>query len=191
LGRSFRSLTAIEDIDQMNKSFDLIMSSYINVGFNYLENLVYETNSKKADEIEKKVLKLLTHFIPLLTQFMLSEAVLQQNLSLFIEKKIKNLEGQEEKNQYILFLLYFMLLDIDLAGNYKLLDKLISNINILALKNVMVLKLMYYLGFKSYDNNQLEKFLREKIIELQVALNPELDKSKLIQNLNKQLLLKS
>jgi len=190
LGRAFRTLTAIENIDQMEKSFDLILSSYINIGFSLVKNINYEKDSKKNDNIENKIIKILTHFLPYFTQLLLSEAILQQNLTLLIEKKIKSFEGNEDKNQYKLFLLCFMLMDIDLARHHKLLDKLINYVEIFSLRNAMILKMMYYLGFKSCSDSHIEIFLKKKIIELQSSMKPDMDNNCLRQELDKKLLLK-
>lgn len=189
LSRAFRGLTLINDTDLINDSFELIVNSYINIGF----ELLYEFDlikEKTEKDIKKKIIEILTSFIPLLTQMNLSGALVHKNLTRFVIQQIEKIEENTEENQYKLMLLYFMLLDIDLNRNVEFIDKLSQNIKMLSLKNVSVVKLFYYLIIKSNGDKKLEAVLKNKIVDLQTTLHPDADKTKLIQNVDKKLLLR-
>ncbi len=189
LSRAFRGLTLIKNTQQMHDSFGLILNSYINIGFELLDEFDF-IKEKTEEDIKKKIIEILTSFIPLLTQLNLSGAVVHKNLKRFIIEWIEKLEHNIEDNQYKLMLLYFMLLDIDLHGNIDTIEKIHKHINMLSLKNVSVIKLFYYLIFKSNGDKDLEELLRDKIVEIQMVLDPDSEKTKLIENVNKKLLLK-
>jgi len=189
LARAFRSLSLITDSNILDKTFNLILTSYINIGFEILAKMTH-LKKKSKKEIEKKIIDLLTSFIPLMTQLNLSEALLHKDLKRYFEQEIDKLEHDMEKNQFRLMILYFMILDMDLKENYLLIDKIISNIKLPPLSNVIFIKLLYYLIFKSNKNKSLENYLKNKIIELQMDLDPKQNKSKLINKIEKKMLLK-
>ncbi|CCK82483.1 metallophosphoesterase [Desulfobacula toluolica] len=188
LARAFRSLTLINDSNQMNKSFELIVESYINIGFEFIEEIDF-VKEKSEKDIEKKLISVLTSFIPLITQLNLSSAVLHKNLTRFIEEKITELEQDVNNNQYKLMLFYFMLLDANIDSNKKTIESVTRNITLMSLKNTIVIKLLYYLLFKLNGNKPLEKFLKNKIVKLQLELTPDAKKNTIINNVDKKLLL--
>lgn len=189
LSRAFRSLTLIKDIDLMNKTFDLIISSYINLGFEIINEIDLDKDKPKK-ELEKKILQIISSFIPLVTQLLISDAVLHKNLDRFIKEKIEKLEKDMKNNQYELMILYFMLLDIDINSNSSYINNIEKNINILSLKNISVIKLLHFLMFFSNGKKELESLLKKSIANLQKKLNPSEKKSKLINNIEKELILR-
>lgn len=188
LSRVFRSMSSIDDEKLMIETFDFIINSYINLGFELIKEFEFQ-KQKTEKEIEKEIINLLTSFVPLVTQLMLSDAVLHVNLKRLINKKIKEFEKNKKNNEYKLLLLYFMLLDIDLKKNKEIIEKIIENIEIVSLKNTALFKLYIYLNFKSYGNKNLEDLLKEKIIELQKDIYPDTDENKLRNKIDKRILI--
>lgn len=185
LSRSFRSLSLIDDLEQMKLTFDLIITSYINLGFEYLNAIDFAAEKSEKD-IESKIIGVLSNFIPLVTQLMISDAVLHKNIARLIEIKIIELEDKKKENQYKLMILYFMLLDIDLKTHRSKVDKIVENINILSLNNACIIKLFYYLVLKSNGDKELESFLKSRIIEIQLKHDDSKNKAELINNLNQE-----
>ncbi|MBK8735951.1 MAG: hypothetical protein IPL98_08645 [Saprospiraceae bacterium] len=181
-------MSSIDDEKIMIDTFEFIINSYINLGFELLYEFEFQKEKSKK-EIEKDIINLLTSFTPLVTQLMISDAVLHVNLTRLIDKKIEELEKEKTNNEFRLLLLYFMLLDIDLKKNKNIIQKIIENIDITALKNTALLKLYLYLNFKSHGNKALESFLKEKIVELQKEIFPDIDENKLRNNIDKKLLI--
>ena len=188
LSRVFRSMSSIDNEKLMTDTFDFIINSYINLGFELIKEFEFQ-KEKSEKEIEKEILNLLTSFIPLVTQLMISDAVLHVNLKRLINKKIEELKKNKTNNEFRLLLLYFMLLDIDLKENKEIIEKIIKNIDVIALKNTALIKLYLYLNFKSYGNEYLETLLKEKIIELQKDIFPDTDENILRNKINKKILI--
>lgn len=188
LSRVFRSMSSIDDEKLMIDTFDFIINSYINLGFELLNEFEFQ-KEKSEKEIEKEILNLFTSFIPLVTQLMISDAILHVNLKRLVSKKIEEFEKNKTNNEFKLLLLYFMLLDIDFKKNKDILQKIIDNINIIALKNTALLKLYLYLNFKSYGNKDIEDLLKEKIVKLQKELYPDTNENKLRNKIDKNLLI--
>jgi hypothetical protein len=184
LSRVFRSMSSIDDEKLMFDSFEFIIDSYINLGFELINEFEFQ-KEKTEREIEKEIINIIVSFIPLVTQVMLSDAILHVNLKRLINNRIEEYEKFKSNNQYKLLLLYFMLLDIDLKKNKPLIDRITENFNILPLKNTALLKLYIYLNFKSYGNKDLEDYLKEKIIKLQKELYPDTDEDKLRNSIEK------
>lgn len=188
LSRVFRSMSSIDDEELMFNTFDFIIDSYINLGFELINEFEFQ-REKTEKEIGKELLNLFVNFIPLVTQLMISDAILHVNLKRLINKRIDELEKDKSNNQYKLLLLYFMLFDIDLKKNMTLIQKIIDIIDILPLKNTILLKLYLYLNFKSYGNKDLEDLLKEKIIKLQKEVYPDTDEDKLRTRIEKNILI--
>lgn len=188
LSRVFRSMSSIDNEKLMFDTFDYIINSYINLGFELINEFEFQ-KEKSEKEIEKEILSLFTSFIPLVIQLMVSDAVLHVNLRRLINKKIGELEKNKKGNEFRLLLLYFMLLDIEIKKNKEIIQKIIDNIEILPLKNTALIKLYLYLNFKSYGNKSLEDLLKEKIILLQKEIYPDTDVDKLRNKIDKRLLI--
>lgn len=187
LSRVFRSMSSIDDEKFMIETFEFIVESYIKLGFDLINEFEFQ-KEKSIKEIEKEILNLITSVIPLVTQLMISDAILHVNLKRLISKKIEEFEKNKRNNEFKLVLLYFMLLDIDLKGNKNLIQKIIENISVITLKNTVLLKLYLYLNFKSHGNKDLEDFLKEKIVDLQKEIYPDTDKNQLRNKIEKKLL---
>ena len=185
--RVFRSMSSIDDEKLMFDSFEFIIDSYINLGFELINEFEFQ-KEKTEKEIEKEIINLIASFIPLVTQVMISDAILHVNLKRLINKRIEDLEKNKTNNQYKLLLLYFMLLDIDLKKNKIFIERVSENFDLIPLKNTALLKLYIYLSFKSFGNKELEGFLKEKIIKLQKELYPDTDENKLRNRIDKNIL---
>lgn len=186
LSRVFRSQSLINDENVINETFDFIIDSSINLGFELLHEL-NNIGTKTDKEIEKFLINLFSNLIPIGVQMGLSEGLLHNNFKVVIENKIEILEKDRNNNQYKLMLLYFLLLDIDIKGNKSIIDK-IAKISLIPLVNASVIKMFFYLLFKGKNNESLLNQLKDSILALQVKQNPKLDKNIIKQNIDKILL---
>jgi len=185
LCRVFRGLSLIKDKAELNKTLDFILDSMINLGYKLLEEISLELD-KSDEEKEKHIIDLLSNFIPIIVQMSLSEAILQKTLKRLIESKIDELNNSKDSNEYKLFILYYMLLDIDLEHYSRNIDEIISKFKLFTLKNASLFKLFYLLMFKANGSNKLQNLLKEGIIQQQVSIKPEIDKSQFKQQIEKQ-----
>lgn len=184
LGRVYKNSDDIDDTDLIYEVFDYILLSGSNWGFKIIDEAkihdykeLSKLDAKKREE--KLLLEVITKFIPMVVQSILYEILGQRNVSRVIKRSIENAKSNEKENQYKLFLLHFLLIDIDLQANYKLIDDVIKVIKMPALKYSVILKLNYYLAFKTNGDKILEQFLRAKIQEEQLNFDNETDKGSL------------
>lgn len=185
LSRVYRGLSLLKYSDEVDKTFNFILETYINLGFDLLEDIEIEGKNRK--EKEKFVIDLLTSFIPLIVQMNLSEAIVHVNLKRLIEVKIDELQGDQKKNEYKLFILYYILLDIDLVGYSHLIPEIVKIFKLFPLKNTSLFKLYYLLLFKANGNRKLQRELKDGIVQQQLLINSKLDKSQIKQEIDRQI----
>ena len=101
----------------------------------------------------------------------------------WIKNEITELEKNIGINQYRLFILYFLLLDIDLNTNKEYIQIAMNNIKIPILKYMIVVKLNYYLAFKANSNKNMQQELSNKIQQAKLNLDDKTD----ISTLQKQI----
>jgi hypothetical protein len=92
-----------------------------------------------------------------------------------IKNEIKETENNIEGNQYKLYLLYFLLLDIDLKSNITMIDDIMKNLKLPVLKYMSLFKLNYYLAFKAGNNHSLQQTISSKIQLLKKQLDNKVD----------------
>jgi predicted MPP superfamily phosphohydrolase len=183
LSRVFKNTDRILNHELVNNAFDFILEAYCYLGYYLIdefEDYAKTENLKQTSEelddniIGENIIKMISNFIPLLVQAMLYDGVGHINLKEIINQKIEDLLNNKKANQYKLYLLYFLLIDIDINQKH-LIDKVFEHVNKSALKVSTVLKLNYYLAFKGYKNKTLEQFFRNKIQTAQLRLDGKTD----------------
>lgn len=180
LARVFKNLDEVDlSEDKISKLFNYIIEAYCDFGFFVIDELTaitireIETESdidfKKIPELE--LLKLISGFGPVISQTWLSDGVGHLSLEKIIISEIEKLEEKSSQNQYKLFLLYFLLLDIDLKSNRQYIEKSLENLKIPVLKYAIYVKLNYYLVFKSGEDKVLQKSLSNLVQRAQLNLD--------------------
>lgn len=204
LARSFRNLDAISgNKETIAEIFKYIINCYCDFGFYIIEEFSQITLNeiKKEGEFdftnspELDLLKFISNFSPILSQSWLFDGLGHYNLERMIKDEISVLEIDCSTNQYKLFMLYFLLLDIDLNSNKEYIQKALDFIKVPILKYTIFLKLNYYLAFKCIGNKQLERevsnFIRKARINLDSKTNisdihKQIQNKKRISIINKQ-----
>jgi hypothetical protein len=179
LSRTFKNL---EDLplkkEDTTKIFNYILDSYCNFGFYIIDEFTTFTKQEMQNETsidftdfpELDLLKFISGFSPLISQTWLFDGLGHYNLEQIIKDEIEKLE-KDANNQYRLFLLYFLLLDIDLHSNSEYIERAIENIKIKALKYAIFLKLNYYLTFKGGHDKNLQHKLSNCIQKSKLKLD--------------------
>ena len=194
LARAFRGLFIIDNRELINSTFDLVLESYINLGFETISELSKFRNDSKIkseEKIESEIIDIISCIVPLFTQLLISEAILHKNLKRLLEMKLDEYEKDSSENQYKLLVIYFMILDISLDDNLIYIERIIENITIPALQNICILKLLYILLFKINGNKSISDKLKKYIVAIQLKINPKSDKSKLMNKIEKEILKKA
>ena len=112
-----------------------------------------------SESQEKVILKMITDFSPLLSQVAMTDSVGHKNMSSILKKKINEVIEEISDNQYLAFLLIFVLADIDLENNISLIRILMDKVTIPILKSMLYFKLNYYMAFKAGGKKQLQSIL--------------------------------
>lgn len=179
LSRVFKNLDNVEDNELINQTFSYILDCYANLGFYWIEefeNKAIDENRQNTDIdgdffIGEAILNLMSKFMPVLIQSMLYEGLGHQNLGRIIDEKIKELRKDPVKNQYKLFLLYFLYIDIDVNAHKGTIDEIFNTITLAPLKVGTLFKLNFYLAFKAYKIPKLEQFFKNTIQKAQLRID--------------------
>lgn len=185
LARVFKTMDGVNDSKLLSEILDLLLDTYMNFGFFIHEEFEYGL-SKIENTENKNILEIVTKFLPFISQVTMSDNVSQHNIENIIIDKIEELKLDYKNNQYRLFLLYLILMDIDEQNIFNYVDELIDNIEVSILKYSTILKLNYYFNFKCSNNKKLELFLKEKIKIAQLRLDNKTDKDILQSKLDTQ-----
>ena len=176
LSRVYRNSTFV-DTNLEEDILDFILNSACNLGFLLIDEAEEETAFIDLGDHpnEKILIQLVTNFMPIVVQVFLFDALMQQNLERIIKEKINQLSKDSKKNQFKLFILYFLLIDFDVKNNKIYIDELIEKARIGTLKQSVLLKLYLYLMLKSYGDSDLETYLKSKIREQSKNIDPKAD----------------
>lgn len=189
LSRVFRNTDQVKNEGLILEIFDFILNSYCCLGYYAIDEATESkdqvANNEKSDE--DLIVKLLTNFMPIIVQILMSGAIGQSNLERIILDKINEVESRDQREEYILFLLYFLLIDLNVEQNIKYIDTLLDQIRLSILKQGVLIKLYSYLMFECYDNQRLEKFIRDSIqkVVIKIDQRQKKDLSKLHKKLEK------
>ena len=189
LGRVFKNVDEVKSNRKVHDIFDYIINSSCQWGFKVIDEIKLNDlkvfiNDENQDDA-KKLLKVVTNFIPTLVQTRANDMIGDKNLENVINVEIENLKKDKKNNQYKLFILYFLLLDINLVKNKNRIDEIIELITIPVLRYSILLKLNYYLGFKTNSSDkELVQYLRNRIQKQQFIFNDKSDIGALHQSLD-------
>ena len=182
LGRVFKNIDEVKSNKTVYEIFDYILDSSCYWGFKFIDDIkikdIKELLKEEHEDEAKKLIKVLTNFIPTLVQTRTNDMIGDKNLEKVISSKIDELKNNKlsDKNQYKLFILYFLLLDINLNKYKELIDEIRELITISVLRYSILLKLNYYLGFKVNKNDkELVQLLSNKIQKQQLVFNNQSD----------------
>lgn len=190
LGRVFKNIDEVKSNTTVYEIFDYLIDNSCYWGFKLIDEIkvndISELLQLDNESEAKKLIKVLTNFIPTLVQTRANDMIGDKNLENVIELKIKKIKNENlsHKNQYKLFILYFLLLDINLIKNQHLIDDIRELITIPVLRYSILLKLNFYLGFRvSKDDKKLVQFLSNKIQKQQLLFNNQTDVGLIQQNI--------
>jgi len=180
LSRVYRNSEEINNDDLLMKVFDLIIECHCIFGLWLIDEIeIQERNVEREEDEESEMLILrhLTNFLPLMIQILLNDGIGHISMMRVIERKIDELEGESEGNEFKLMLLYLLKIDIQPIIDVKILKRAIKRIRrIKALKNAIKYKMYYYIMFKCEGKTDLENEIKALIRELTEDLNSEIDK---------------
>lgn len=180
LARTFRS---IDDITghkiEVDNIFEYIINSYCDLGFYLVDE--FEKLAKQEFESDKELdiqnfpelelLNFISSFTPLICQVWLFDGIGHYNLEKKIKNEINRIINAGENCEYKIFMLSFLLLDIDLVSNKDYIEFVMQHIRIPVLKYGIMIKLNYYLAFKGGKNKELQQNLSNFIQKARLNLD--------------------
>lgn len=179
LGKVYKNIDDITDVDLVYEIFDYIVDNAILWSFKLIDefkDLDISDVFKGENEAEaKSILKFITNFIPTLVQVRLNEMIGHNNLERIILERLDLAKKDSKNNQFKIFILSFLLADINLDKHKNLFEEVIPLIKIPIIKYSFILKMNYYLGFKCNDNDELKKILQKNIQNQSLKFNNETD----------------
>lgn len=185
LSRVFKTMDGVNDKELLSNIIDLLLTTYINFGF-YIHEEFEQELIKIENADHKNILDIISKFLPFISQITMSENIAQHNVENLLIEKIIELKADYKNNQYKLFILYLILMDIDENNIYKYSDDLIQLMEVSVLRYSTILKLNYYFNFKCVKNSKLASFLKEKIKLAQFKLDNKTNKDELQKSLDKK-----
>jgi predicted MPP superfamily phosphohydrolase len=187
-GRVFKNIENIKDKHFIEEIFDFIISSSCNLGFKLIEEL--ESNPENFEELDHKIpsrilLSIINNHLPSIVQNFIHSAMGHINLESIIKDKANYYKSNQRINQYRLFILHGLLLDLDLKRHKGLIDEMIEISKIGVVKTSVLIKLLSLLLFKCYDDDKMINFLKEKIRKVNLMINPKVNMKDFDRNFEK------
>jgi hypothetical protein len=179
LGKVYKNIDDITDVDLVYEIFDYIIDNAILWSFKLIDEFkdidISEIFKGEKEADAKNILKIITNFIPTLVQVRLNEMIGHNNLERIIIERLEVAMKNANNNQFKIFILSFLLTDINLDKHKKILEECIPLIKIPIIKYSFILKMNYYLGFKCNGNNELKKILQNNIQNQTLKFNNDTD----------------
>lgn len=182
LSRTYRSSDEISGKAQEKKEiFHYILNGYCKLGFYLVDEFKKSTKNELSStqnididfqELpEIKLLNFISNFTPLICQVALYDGIGHFSLERIIKREIEAILASDTIEEYKLFMLCFLLLDIDLEGNKQYIATVMQHIKINVLKYAIVIKLNYYLAFNAGDNKTTQRMLSQNIQQARISLD--------------------
>jgi predicted MPP superfamily phosphohydrolase len=179
LGKVYKNIDDITDVDLVYEIFDYIIDNAILWSYKLIDDFkdmdISEVFKGDSDVEAKNLLKLITNFIPTLVQVRLNEMIGHNNLEKIIIERLEYFKKDSQNNQFKIFILGFLLTDINIEKHKGILVELIPMIRIPIIKYSFILKMNYYLGFKCNHNPDLKKLLQNNIQNQYLKFNSDTD----------------
>lgn len=178
LSRVFKNMDGITDEKIVKETFDFIITSYINMGFLFMDEFnveeitsMYENKEIRKEEIEP-LIESLKYFIPMIVQSFIFSGIGHVNFEKIILERIEKLNENHKNNQYELFILFLLLIEIDIHKNKEKCDDLLKIVDNPVLRSCILMKISHFYIFKSYSSEELAQYFKSKIRELQFEKTP-------------------
>ncbi|KAA9325636.1 metallophosphoesterase [Adhaeribacter soli] len=193
LGRVFKNADDIKNGNLINNIFNYLLDTTVMWGFKLFESMRKETNNPDNNNDHITMLaNLMKQLLPVIVQSRLSDMIGAVNMQSVIKKKIESISLTDEKDsQFKLFLLFYMLCDIDLSSNIRYIEKSVQVLKIPILKHSIMIKILYYYHFRISEihpqiQKATEKTLQNLYSEVAKSFNSSLySKNQVSQIFNK------
>ncbi len=168
LSRMYRNSNVCDKSELSKEMLDFILDGTCNMGFLLIdEGKNYKPEN--GDNVENLV-RLVSNFMPIIIEAFLYDAISQKNLTRVFESKLAELKRDGSNNQLKIFLMSFIIVDLDANKHFELINEALRVINKktlrYALLNKILLLIMHY-----GENKELRKKLYNHMNKLSEEFN--------------------
>jgi predicted MPP superfamily phosphohydrolase len=179
LGRVYRNIDDINDVHLVYEIFDYVIENACLWSFRLLDEFgdLDISNIVKTDKDgeAKHLIKIISNVIPTLVQVRLYDMLGHVNLEGIILDRLKDAKNKYRDNQFKLFIYCFLLCDINYKQHQSIIKDIIPLIRIPIIKYSFILKMNYYLGFKSNLKPKDKQYLKNCIQNQYLKFNSTVD----------------
>ena len=136
-----------------------LINATCNLGFLLVdETKTYELN---GDENAEELVKIVSNFMPVIIETFFYDAICQKNLVRVFSDKLKELMQDPQSNQFKIFIITFMLVDLDIKEHYALISEALNVITNKVLRYAILNKSLL-LSIRNNDNPKIRQFLGDQ-----------------------------
>lgn len=174
LGRVFKNIDQIEDENKVMSIFRFILDQSCLVVFYAIKDLLelVKKGAKIEGELEQ-VINAFNSLSPIITHTFMYEFLNHPTMAKIIENEINELKKNSDKNQYKLFVLFFLLIENNLEKNIDITGDLISIATSKYLKKSIFIKLILLIAFKCHQKPSIVKKIKVYLGQIHHDLYPE------------------
>jgi hypothetical protein len=151
LSRVYRNSNACDYPELSDPLLDFVITGVCNLGFMISNETKFAAQS---DEDYKGLVMLMSNFMPIIIQSFFYDAICQQNLVRVFESKLNELKANPVGNELRIFILSFILVDLNPSTNYNYITEALPFIRNRLLRFAVLNKLML-LMLSNTENNSL------------------------------------
>ena len=184
LARVYRNSKVCDDEVRSNEILNFVLDGVSNLGFMLVDDA--KNVDFNVDEITtKNIIQLVSNYMPIIIEAFLYDAISQKNLSRVFSDKLEELTSSPEGNEFRIFLLTLVLVDLDIKENLEVLNNNLQYLKLRPLRFAVVSKLLL-LTIQHSDN----LYLKEKIKVLVNGLKNDFEGLKqLNETIEKQIMM--
>lgn len=162
LSRMYRNSNACNDTTLSNEILDFVLTGVCNMGFMLPED-AKKLNLDKEDY--KEYVQLVSNIMPIMVQTYFYDAISQMNLVRVFDEKLKQLKQNPEGNQFKIFIMTFIIVDLNPKANIHYIDEALPYLTNRILRFTFANKLMLLMLNDTQDKNFIDE-LKPKTVAI-------------------------
>lgn len=177
LGRTFKNADDIKNNGLINEVFDYIVFTSIKWGYKLFDT--FKETDLAHSGIKSNVerfLMLMQQMLPLIVQSRVSDMIGANNMEGIIRRRIAELDSKTSTNQFVYFILVFLLGDIDLCKNVDEIARNANKFKMPIIRYAILMKVIYYYHLKAADiesskRKHVDERLKSLYLEVGTSFN--------------------
>lgn len=180
LSRMYRNSNVCDNIELSDSILDFVLTGVCNMGFMLPEDV---KNYDLSDEDYKRYVQMVNNIMPIIVQTYFYDAISQQNLVRVFEGKLRELRKKPLGNQFRIFIMTFIIVDLNPKANIQYIADSIDCISNRMLRFAFANKLMLLML-----NNAQDKRFVDQLKQIAMPVLKDFDNyNKIQEKLEKEL----